>query len=86
MSDFENIIPESNKVGPDGQAIDRIYGDLYGKMKLVLKNGQVHEGKIETRSIKLKDGTLSYVHVAGNKWFDRSGLPIEKPKNLVTRK
>jgi hypothetical protein len=54
MSD--NIIPESNKIGD--KVIDRIYGDLHGTLKLILKDGSKYDGKIDKRSIKLDDGTL----------------------------
>ena len=49
-------------------------------------DGTIYKGKINKRSIKLKDGSLSYVHVtADQRWFDRQGMPIDKPKNLITR-
>ena len=81
MSD--NIVPESNKIGD--KVIDRIYGDLHGTLKLILKDGSKYDGKIDKRSIKLDDGTLGHVYNVKNKWFDRMGLPIDKPDNLVTR-
>ena len=40
---------------------------------------------INKRSIKLSDGTLGFVHYANKKWFDRCGMPIDKPTNLITR-
>ena len=40
---------------------------------------------IEKKSIKRTDGTLGYVYTTGKKWFDRCGMPIDKPDNLVTR-
>ena len=53
---------------------------------LYKKNGSTYTGKIEKKSIKLKDGTLSFVHkTADNRWFDRCGMPIDKPTNLITR-
>ena len=78
-----NIIPESNKIGD--KVIDRIYGDIHGGLKLILKNGTIYQNKIDKRSIKLGDGTLGHVFHANGKWFDRMGLPIDKPDNLVTR-
>ena len=80
---MSDIIPESNKKGD--KVIDRIYGDLYGTLRLILKDGSTYEGKIDKKSIKLSDGTLGYVYNVKNKWFDRTGLPIDKPENLVTR-
>jgi hypothetical protein len=75
-----NIVPESNLGG------DRIYQNLHGTMELVNKNGTLYKGKIDKRSIKLSDGSLSYVHLtADNRWFDRAGIPISKPSNLIVR-
>ena len=66
--------------------IDRIYQDMYGNIKLVNKDFTTYKGKINKRSIKLKDGSLSYVHVtADQRWFDKQGMPIDRPKNLITR-
>jgi hypothetical protein len=81
MSD--KIIPESNKRGDE--VIDRIYGSITGSLKLILKDGSTYDGKIDKKSIKLSDGTLGHVYSVKNKWFDRMGLPIDKPENLVTR-
>jgi len=81
MSD--KIIPESNKRGDE--VIDRIYGSITGSLKLIFKDGSTYDGKIDKRSIKLSDGTLGHVYNVKNKWFDRMGLPIDKPENLVTR-
>jgi len=80
---MSDIIPESNKRGDE--VIDRIYGDLHGVLRLILKDGSTYDGKIDKKSIKLSDGTLGYVYNVKNKWFDRTGLPIDKPENLVTR-
>ena len=88
MSDI--IIPESNKIYSSETkfvAYDRIYGIIYKQLKLIQKDGTEYKGKIEKKSIKLKDGTLSYVRVtADNRWFDRGGMPIKKPTNLITHK
>ena len=80
---MSDIIPESNKRGDE--VIDRIYGSITGKIKLILKDGSTYDGKIDKKSIKLSDGTLGHVYNVKNKWFDRMGLPIDKPDNLVTR-
>ena len=67
--------------------IDRIYQDMYGHLELVNIDGTTYKGKINKRSIKLKDGSLSYVHVTDDqRWFNKQGMPIDKPKNLITRK
>ena len=89
--DFENvrqIVPETNKIQLDDgtfKYIDRIYSRIFGNVYMIQKDGSQYKGKIEKRSIKLKDGTLGFVYYADNKWFERGGLPIDKPENLVTR-
>ena len=66
--------------------IDRIYQDMYGHLELVNKDFTTYKGKINKRSIKLKDGSLSYVHVTADlRWFNKQGMPIDRPKNLITR-
>ena len=88
MSDI--IIPESNKIYSSETkfvSYDRIYGNIYKQLKLIQKNGTEYTGKIEKKSIKLEDGTLSFVHkTADNRWFNRTGMPISKPINLITHK
>ena len=86
-----NIVPETNRhYFDDGSkfvAYDIIYGNIYKQLKLIQKNGSVYKGKIDKKSIKLSDGTLGYVHVtADSRWFDRQGMPITKPNNLITHK
>ena len=67
----------------NGKWIDRIYQDLYGTLELVNKDSTTYKGKINKRSIKLKDSSLSYVHVtADQRWFNKQGMPIDKPKKL----
>tara|TARA_E500000318_G_scaffold59260_1_gene55013 strand:+ start:1565 stop:2008 length:444 start_codon:yes stop_codon:yes gene_type:complete len=79
----------SNQYGEDAKGkplyIDRLYGDLYGSIKLVNKNFTEYKGKINKRSISVKglDGNnfRSYVYETNDgRWFDRAGMPIEKPK------
>ena len=88
MSD--NIIPETNKIYSSETkfvAYDRIYGNIYKQLRLIQKNGIEYKGKIEKKSIKQADGTLSYVHkTADNRWFDKAGMPISKPTNLISHK
>ena len=49
------IIPITNQYGEDSKGrpiyIDRIYGDIYGKLILINKNGTTYKGKIKKRSI-----------------------------------
>jgi hypothetical protein len=71
----------------DGKWIDRIYQDMYGHLNLVNIDGTNYEGKINKKSIKLENQSLSYVHVTDDRrWFNKQGMPIAKPKNLITRK
>ena len=88
MSD--TIIPETNKHyinETEFVAYDRIYGNIYKQLKLIQKDGTEYKGKIEKKSIKLENGTLSFVHVtADNRWFDKAGMPIDKPTNLISHK
>ena len=89
---FESkIIPETNRNYTNGESYttyDRIYGGLHkSDQKLIQKDGTTYKGRIDKRSIKLNDGTLGIVYcTADNRWFDRCGMPIGKPKNLITRK
>ena len=65
--------------------IDRIYQDLHGHLTLVNKDFTTYKGKITTRTIRC-DGYTSIVHTTNDgRWFDRAGMPISKPKNLITR-
>ena len=87
---MSDIIPESNKIYSSETkfvSYDRIYGNIYKQLKLIQKNGTEYTGKIEKKSIKLEDGTLSFVHkTTDNRWFNRTGMPIGKPINLITHK
>tara|TARA_B110001454_G_scaffold169317_1_gene159599 strand:+ start:500 stop:763 length:264 start_codon:yes stop_codon:yes gene_type:complete len=81
----------SNEYGEDEKGkpiyIDRIYTNLHKDIELVNKNGSQYKGKIDRRSIKLSDGTLGHAYVtADNRWFNNSGMPINKPVNLITHK
>ena len=89
---MSKTIPETNRIYKNGSetkfvAYDRIYQNLHKTLNLIQKNGSTYTGKIDKKSIKLKDGTLSYVNVtADNRWFDKQGMTITKPTNLVTHK
>jgi len=89
---LSNTIPETNRIYKDNSdtkfvAFDRIYGNIYKQLRLIQKNGTKYKGKIEKKSIKLKDNTLSFVHkTADNRWFDKAGMPIDKPTNLISHK
>ena len=89
---MSNTIPETNRIYNDNSdtkfvAFDRIYQNLHKSLTLIQKNGTTYIGRIEKKSIKLEDGTLSFVHkTADNRWFNRTGMPISKPTNLITHK
>jgi len=79
----------SNQYGEDSKGnpiyIDRLYGGIYGNVKLINKNFTEYKGKIHKRSIVKKgiDGNNFRSHVYethDGRWFDRSGMPIDKPK------
>jgi PKD repeat protein len=81
----------SNEYGTDDKGtiiyIDRIYTNLHKDLELINKDGTEYSGRIDKRTIKLDDGTLGHVMVTtDDRWFDRCGMPIDKPINLVTHK
>ena len=66
---------------------DRIYG-IWGGIELINKDMSRYTGKINKRSITCvdlqKNNFRSYVYeTADGRWFDRAGLPIKKPDNIV---
>ena len=66
---------------------DRIYG-IWGGIELINQDMSRYTGKINKRSITCvdlqKNNFRSYVYETGDgRWFDRAGLPIKKPNNLV---
>ena len=88
---MSNTIPETNKIylndGSKFDAYDRIYSNLHKSLTLIQKNGSEYKGRIDKKSIKLLDGTLGHVYMtADNRWFDKQGMPISKPTNLITHK
>ena len=88
---MSNTIPETNKIylndGSKFDAYDRIYSNLHKSLTLIQKNGSEYKHRIDKKSIKLLDGTLGHVYVtADNRWFDKQGMPISKPTNLITHK
>ena len=80
----------SNHMGPDGESIDRLYGSPAsgGSMRLINRDYTQYKGGIHKRAITLKDidktKFRSHVYVTDDdRWFNRSGMPINKPTNLV---
>ena len=69
---------------------DRMYGmaGASTEVELINKDSTKYTGKINKRSITCvdtnKNNFRSYVYeTADGRWFDRAGLPIDKPDNLV---
>jgi len=79
----------SNEYGEDAKGktlyIDRMYGDLFGGNRLIQKNHKEYTGKIHKRRRLIKgiDGNSFYsacYETADARWFDNTGMPMEKPK------
>ena len=69
--------------------IDRIYGTDQTR-RLIQKDGTVYNGTLTKRRIvcEFTNGERFNSHVwetGDGRWFDRGGMPIDKPTNLVTR-
>ena len=67
---------------------DRIYSSINGNIELVNRDNSTYRGKINKRATTEKglDGNNFRSHVyetADKRWFDRAGMPIKKPTNLV---
>jgi hypothetical protein len=78
----------SNCLGEEATPIDRLYGDLHGKYFVVQKDFTHYKGKIHKKGTLVKglDGNRFRSHcfvTDDNRWFDRCGMPIAKPSNLV---
>ena len=71
--------------------IDRIYG-TGPTQRLIQKDATIYQGTITKRRITVKrltrEGSFnSHVwETADGRWFDRGGMPIEKPEQLITDK
>ena len=71
--------------------IDRIYG-TGPTQRLIQKDATIYQGTITKRRITVKRLTRegsSNSHVwetADGRWFDRGGMPIEKPEQLINDK
>ena len=85
----ENHLVVSNEYGEDSKGkiiyIDRMYGDMFGDHKLIQKNHKQYTGKIHKRRRLIKgiDGNSFYsacYETADARWFDNTGMPMEKPK------
>ena len=71
--------------------IDRIYG-TGPTQRLIQKDATIYQGTITKRRITVKRLTRagsfnSHVwETADGRWFDRGGMPIEKPEQLINDK
>lgn len=71
--------------------IDRIYG-TGPTQRLIQKDASIYQGTLTKRRITVKrlskEGSFnSHVwETADGRWFDRGGMPIEKPEQLVNDK
>ena len=77
------IIPETNKYYPDIYKedfvyIDRIYGGLNGKSRLVQKDGSIYKGYLKSFKIGVQTFTLT----EDCRWFDNSGMPCQCPNGV----
>ena len=71
--------------------IDRIYGSG-PTQRLIQKDATIYQGTLTKRRITVKrltkEGSFnSHVReTADGRWFDRGGMPIEKPEQLINDK
>jgi len=76
----------SNMVGQGEIAIDRLYMGFPNKIYVVNKDFSEYKGEITKRSILVKGTEGNYrSHVyktQDGRWFDRAGMPINKPNSL----
>tara|TARA_Y100001970_G_C13643030_1_gene559822 strand:- start:112 stop:426 length:315 start_codon:yes stop_codon:yes gene_type:complete len=67
---------------------DRIYGNLFGEVRLINQDGTTYKGKIFKRRITMKNidnsNYFSFVYeTEDNRFFNKGGMPIKKPTNMV---
>ena len=58
--------------------IDRLYQTLQGKIYLIQKDGTEYKGAIQTKKFSGK----TYSFTEDNRWFDKSGLPVQAPSSV----
>ena len=73
-------------VGAGETAIDRLYAGYNDKVYVINKDFSQYQGEIIKRSITVKGTEGNYrSHVyktQDGRWFDRAGMPIDKPNSL----
>ena len=60
------------------QWIDRLYRTLHGKVYLIQKDSTEYKGAIQTKKFSGK----TYSFTEDNRWFDKSGLPVQAPSGV----
>ena len=78
----------SNHIGLNGEPVDRLYGSPFGNLRLIQADYTEYKGKIKKKQLIKKgiDGNnfKSYCYVTEDgRWFDRGGLPILPPEDIV---
>lgn len=58
--------------------IDRLYQTLQGKVYLIQKDSTEYKGAIQTKKFSGK----TYSFTEDNRWFDKSGLPVQAPSGV----
>ena len=58
--------------------IDRLYQTLQGKVYLIQKDSTQYKGAIQTKKFSGK----TYSFTEDNRWFDKSGLPVQAPSGV----
>jgi hypothetical protein len=88
MEDNTNYTIVSNHIGPNGEPADRIYGNPSGQLRLVNADYTEYKGNIKKKQL-IKKGTdgnnfKSFCYVTDDgRWFDRGGMPILPPDDVV---
>jgi len=85
-----NKIIISNHIGPEGAPADRIYGSPAsgGQLRLIQADYTDYKGKIHKKQLILRgiDGNNFKSHcfvTDDGRWFDRTGIPMLKPTEVV---
>ena len=79
----------SNHIGPNNESVDRIYGGGAIPLRLVQADYSTYKGNISKVSIMVTSPVdnskfRSYCYKTDDgRWFDRGGLPIDKPKQTT---
>ena len=86
--DSEKFTLVSNHIGPNGEPVDRLYGDPFGNLRLMQADYSKYQGKITKKQLIKTDingnNFRSYCYVTEDgRWFDRGGIPMLKPVDLT---